>query len=554
MIDTMSRIKIGLFLVAAGLLGLSLIFAFAPTIHGDFSRPPNTKASWHIWPALTLGFTGSGLLYWYSKRPSTRFVATFSFSLMFYFYFFFYHAFGSDVGGILAVMRDFAGEDHVSSTLGSYSAWPSFYILSKQLSVITSLPLSVVLKVIFLVIITLLSASFTMLFSENDSRRFPLMPAFVFFVSSYVFLNWQSAPQTIGLVMLLLYFSATAGARRRWVIGVPFFLFIVSDHGFVSLWFLGVLASYVVMHSLSNASRISSNPDSRFLIVAAIFEIGYMLFLASGFLGSFVDTLTATLNPADTSGGPIPVTSSLFMRSLPFQPGEDIVVSISKTLGVMVVLSTVFLVIAGVPNWLRSRNVCRQEKSFMAVGFGHISLGSFLPLLGARGLQLCAVSIARVAGYTRVVPKHVFLAIIVLILALLPVNLIRVNVSTTLYIDYADNAASEWFRASTILNASTTNWLCTAGVLGSATLGRSAENWVLCSANFPPPLESSVSPESIFEISTPKYQYELYVADNSATRDLQNISAEVHSQGNRLYDNGEVKVYFIVGSVGLGNG
>lgn len=537
--DTRSRLA--LFLLSGGILGVSLVYAFAPVIHGDFSPPPNTGASWQIVPALSLGFVGCGLLFWSSRDLASRLLATIAFFFFFYFYFFFYYAYGSDVGGILGSLRGFVEVGNVPSTLGTYQAWPDFYILCKEVYHITGLTIGTVLKSIFTVINVMMAIAVVKLFPNKDENWTPMMPAMVFLASCYTFLNWQAAPQTLGFAVFALFFGLLKRDSKVWVVGPIVCLFLISEHGFVSLWFIGVLVCYWLIR-ITRRDHSKVGHETMLLLFAVVAETAYLFFFAPRFLGSFARTIDAALNPSLATGAPIPVASDYLARSLPFVPGEQPLVTASKLVAIGVVASVGFLIITGLAKWVRAGGITRQESAFLSVGVTHIAAGSLIPLLGMRGIQLSALSLARAPGYNSWLPRKILFVIMVVLLLALPVNLVRINTTTTLYVDSSDLTTSNWFLEYAPTDTRNPSWLYTSSVLGGVIVSSDLQSWRYCGAHFPPPKDGA-PPVDVYEISTAKYTYEVSLSNQKTQALLNATSNGLNSRGNLIFDMGGVKIY-----------
>jgi hypothetical protein len=534
----MRKSLLGWFLISSGILGLSILFLVDPTIHGG---PSNTAGDWKIWPPLAVAFVGTGLLYWHRKTVASRLAATFLFGFMFYSFYYFYTVFGSDVGGIIGILSSLATEGRMTAK-DTYGAWPLFFFQCAGMGLIPGLDVAHVLKSIFLVQTITISLAFILLYRTAETRT-PFMPIMVYFISCYAFLNWQAAPQTLGLVMLILFFALQQRIVRPKLLGIFFFIFLTFEHGFVNLWFLGILICIRLFDrrtSRGSGNAAKSNLD--ILLMIAI-ECSFLAFYARNFFESTMATLRALISPSATTGAPLPYVTNRLSQVIPFASGEDLLTAISKLIALLVIVVVLTLVIIGLYMSIRKRDVSRTEFSFITIGGAHLLIGSILPLLGWRAIQLASVGLPR---FPRISARSIKMgaALVFSVLILLPNNIVRINASTTLYLDNQDFVTRAWFHDNVHIDSEKRDGLLASSVLGGLIAMEShgqlryfGPRTILAS--------SDDFAQTMYFVSNPTFEYELLMTDHESQLKMQNITSAITESGNLFLDTGIEKVYAI---------
>lgn len=537
----MRRLLIGMFAASAGMLGLCAVFAVKPTI---YTGPDNPVGPWELWFPLLAIFVGSWILYFQSRTKLLRAVSTFLFISGFYSFFFFYTAYGSDCGGVLSILSNLLREHRVEADM-EYGAWPNFFLWCGGMGEVVGVSAPLVLKVALVVETLLLSLAFVLFIKETEKGSV-FMPALVFVVSCYGFLNWQAAPQTLGMVTLFLFLALLGRSRRVSLLLVLVFVFLTFEHGFVNLWFLAIV-TYLIF-SRNNLTRTqetktTTNIGAAGVATMCVIEFAFLVFYARGFFESQLGMLTALIAPSAATGAPLPYTSNRLGRIISLMLSDRSWIGLaSRILALWTVLMMVLLIVVGVSKTFRRKELTKTEVSLVVIGGGHALIGSLLPFLGWRGIQLAFLGLSRLPRLA-LASKKLSLGVLLAIILLLPNNVTRSSIGTSLFLEEKDLVASDWFSESmpTMPEGSVTI-LCsgeTGGLFFSSKCGLAPR--VIT------PRTILTTGESLNRITyfylSPQYEYEYRVADSNSQVALSELTTAITHDGNLVFDIGSRRVY-----------
>lgn len=532
--------RVGILLILLGLFGLTVAFISQPEVGQGKIVYENIMGTWMVWPPLAIGFIGTGILYWYSRNRSLKFISTLAFVGFFSSYFFFYEIFGSDAGGILSIIMNRDGSNELSTLSGAARVWPAQYILIGAIQQFAGLTSTLSLKIIMLLIVLIVSFAFSNLFKDKMDPL-PIMPVMIFLISSYIFLNWQPAPQVLAFGMFILYFSLPQRISQSNVIGIIFFTFIVFLHGFVAVWFLGVMIFYQLMERIKEPAHTERFTGERTLLTIVLtIELAFFIFYAPAYMHTFSNVIFSTFDPSDLTGTQsIP---SYAGRGLFFGSEKDTFGILTKVVAISVVLITSIMILSGMARWKKSHSITRQEISLFSVGTIHLAIGSIFTVLGIRGFQPLGVSISRTASYLPLISRRISLIIVIVILSLLPANLIRINSDTTIYLDNQDLESVIWYNENGPIMVNDTGYIIGPGVIVSM-LQKGNADWEIFQSRWPPPEVIPIVREHYF-IDTPEYDREIEILEPTMRDRFNEMTEPFMDHGNLILDSGENQVYF----------
>ncbi len=536
-----SEERFGILSILIGIFGILTIYSFQPVNNIDAQSTGTLMKTWIVWLPLGFGFIGSGVLFWFSRNGIGRLVATLSFVFFFSSYFFFYGYYGSDVGGIVGILSGYENQNALPKSIGSYQNWPLFFILDKMISLISGWSILWTVNIIFLISSITLSFAFQFLFEKREGVRL-LMPAFVFFTSAYVFLNWQASPQTLSFVILLLSLGFIRPGIKFISIVFVFFIFILFSHGFVSFWFIGTIL-ILFAFGLSKTPKSSSVRTYKILFeLSLIAELAFLSFYAQKYLTTFTNILQIMLEPSVVTGAPLPTVSNSLGLGFTFFPGEDIFNVTTKILAIGAIILIFTLILISFPDWFRSESK-KNESPLAITGGVHLAIGSFLPILGSRGIQLLGAAISDIPNFNLRLTKKTIFSIMILIMLILPANIIRINANSTSYLDSEDIVSADWLVHNIESNEKSPKCIISSGEeLGVLQL-QLPSNWTYLQTRTPNE-NITVGFSDYYFLDTPEYRVELQFGNAGAVMTLENSTVQLRNIGNLIFDDGINRMYW----------
>ena len=360
-----------------------------------------------------------------------------------------------------------------------YYQWPSFFILSYIASSVSGLTLGSFEFILYAIIGFLLAVSIYFYASKAyKSGGFLAVP--VFFVSMFIFLNYQCVPFSLalGLLFLLIMLETQKKGTSLTVTTLVLFTGVVLTHLFVPMFFI----IYLLMRAIVKKSRYYTN---LFLFALTLFFVIQFTLAQYSFptyirvlvraTSEYSSVVQATITPASI---PIDITAQVFSRVL------------TIALGAISGVGFIFILI--------KRRLRTLDKAVLLTGLLYSGAGVFLAALGMRAVILAFIPISLGAAWlfeskSRRYFKHIFLALLLILLALF--SFVQVHQSFTSAIHFQTQEA--YTAANFLIDHS--NWEKSGNILAYSSVIPYLESKLGVSAKtFTPYLQNTGEPAIIF--------------------------------------------------------
>jgi len=361
-----------------------------------------------VWPGLSLVLTS---LYLISRSASKK--VAFLCATVFVFFVFSYYLFfpllpGPDAHTFRAraILFSIVGADPAQNR---YFQWPSFFVLNDVLTHILGLDMDSVSVLVFVVTGFLLSCSLFLFFSAED-ETLGFCGVALYFVGLFWFLNYQFAPQSLALGFFFVLVNLTSRRHRSIeVASLAVFTGLVFLHAFIAPLFI----LYYFILTLRDRTRLNS------LVSYCVIYLGFLVYFAVYHFQSLLETLPALYYAFLEYGEYRDIVQRTFSSPVTIIDAVAQVFSRGTTISIWGMLGLGFLA------RVLKRDIRTVNLAMLFAGLSHLAIGLFLPVLGARALQI--VFVPFVSGYRVFVrrTKTIAAVCLILVLILFPFNIIH---------------------------------------------------------------------------------------------------------------------------------
>ena len=257
----------------------------------------------------------------------------------------------------------------------SYYQWPFFYVLSYIVSSVCGLSIRVFEFLIYTIIGFLLTISLWS-YASRAYKKGGFLSVPVFFISIFLFLNYQCGPFALALSLLFLLFMLDTKQRNIGFILTTIILFtsIVLSHLFVPLFFV----IYLLLRAVLEKNKQYAN---LFLLALSVYFV-YQLTIAQSSFETYIRFfLTASSEYSGivqttiaTAQIPIDAIAQMFSRWV--------------TIGFIALSGVGFLLL------LIKRKLGTLDKAILLTGLFYSGIGLFFAALGARAIPLAFIPIS----------------------------------------------------------------------------------------------------------------------------------------------------------------
>lgn len=320
----------------------------------------------------------------------------------------------------------------------AYFQWPAFFILAKTTLLVSGIDLVKYEFLLFGIIGFLISTS-VYIYASRFSKKGGFIAVIAFAIVLFSFLNYQAAPYTLALAILLLMFVLDNKpiSRSSFVVLLVMFLSICLMHAFVAVFFI----LYLVIRYIVERKPFYRNFFSLSLILYLLTQIN----LASVSFGSMIHQIFTL--PSDYSSYSSIVSSRLVPAKVPI----DILAQffsrgITISLGAICLIGFVFLLV--------KRKLNHFDKSVLLTGIIYSGMGVVLNTIGYRALPLLFLPISLGVLYLFCGKLKPYLSVILLVM-LVFVTFIPVHNS---FINYPIQFQTEEQRTASKFLIERFNW------------------------------------------------------------------------------------------------
>jgi hypothetical protein len=310
---------------------------------------------------------------------------------------------------------DYLRSGFIDLTVADRYQWPGFFLLTDMFIEVTGLSQNMFSFLYVFLSGILLSSSMFVIARRSELNPFWAVVAYT--LTGYYFLNYQFAPQTLGLVFVMLLiqldYSKRAGPQMT-SLKVILITATAVFHAFIGALYL----AYLVIRAFSDRSYIRTAA-----ITASIMVLVDVFLTASAFPSIASGTLSSILTLLGLSQYLGRLSATVQLTS-PFQQFSRLAVFAPA------VVSAVGLVAAFMKRRLLLQNRAVVVSSILLVG-----MGFGISLIGTRSLQLAIVAAGIGAGFfPQFLSRRRLLVVILLFLTLTSVfPVLHLNYSPFLY-------------------------------------------------------------------------------------------------------------------------
>jgi hypothetical protein len=455
-------------------------------------------------------------LCWYASRSGvstakTAVAAVAFFTLMHSLGYFFYTSPGPD-----QFFRNFAASylnfGFINQDISQQYPWPGFFLLTNLFQEVTGLSQNAFSWIYVFLSGALLSLS--IFFIARRHRLNPFWAVVAYSMTGYFFLNYQFAPQTLGLafVMLLLQLDyAGKQGRSEKIVGVILLFAVAIFHAFIGVFYL----VYLLVRAILDRSYFP-----RAALAASIILVSDVFLAATSFPGlttAIFSSLLALLGFGE-------YLNAITVTSLPTSPFQQF--SRLAVVGAGIV-SAYGLVAA-----IRKQRLRRPDTAIITSSMFLAGVGVAVEYVGLRTLQLAMVAAGIGAGFfPQMLAKRRLLTLILLFLGISSIfPVLNANYQPYLYQTQDDIAAASFLSTRINSNPATT-------VFSPQPL---AGYFSMISVNFYTPADLDSFNETVnYALTSPSAQVHLRL------QGLSNPPAVDHLliRGNLVYSSGNDLVY-----------
>ena len=315
--------------------------------------------------------------------------------------------------------------------------WPGFFLLNRILGEVTNLPLNIIVSVFYLVTGFVMVSMLFFMATRNGLDGF--WSIVTFSILAYFFVNYQFAPQTLALVLVMILFFIDYSCGRSWAGTVLVLTLVVATalaHSFLLLYY----GFYIFIRSFQ---------DRRYLIML-IFAI--TLVLVSNILFTFSDLFGLVLGALSSIQSLLGLadygTRIAGYGTSPFVTFAELsVLSVSAVSGL------------GLIHLVRKRRALPQDIALIIASTLAFGVGIAVQIFGTRALQLGAVIAGIGSGhFPELLQSRKVRGGLLLFLSVSSIFCVmHFNYYSQLYQSQEDAQAARFLSARMVLNGNASN-------------------------------------------------------------------------------------------------
>jgi hypothetical protein len=341
-----------------------------------------------FWVGLAISLP-SLLAFGGSDRVQIAGAAVLTFLLYFAFSFFFYYPLGADIY-FQSLVSYYVSEGHIASAFQAAYPWPTFFLLGNLFELVTGLPTRIFAHFFILVMGIVIPLALFLIVERRGINA--VAASFAFSVLGFYFIDFQFAPQTLALSLLMLLLAtdfSIRASRPRTLVQIVIFISLCFGHAFLSafyLLYLGGVFLFGKKRGQGAMERVTSTAVA-FTGMIAIYIAVFVYY--SDYLHAAVITIVRSFQ--QLLGG------ALYTRMLTQTAAtqNDLVVQFFSRL---TVLGTGLIAVLILVRMLLKRDLLSRDVAIGAAGLAYLLAGYPLLILGQRGLQMLAITASLAVG------------------------------------------------------------------------------------------------------------------------------------------------------------
>lgn len=333
---------------------------------------------WFSYPVLAVCLTLSAFT---QTSKLTKWAASVGFFALLYSLSYFYYSTPGSDPFFRDLYENYFRTGFIDPQFSKVYEWPGFFLLTRVFVEVTGLSMQKFELLYYFLSGIMLSSS--IFFIAQKHRLEPFWAVVAYSITGYYFLNYQFAPQTLGLVFVMILLELEYVHRSGFAENVLKFIFVAATAIFHS--FIGFF--YVL-----------------YLLVKGLYDQKDLLKAASAF-ATFVAVdvfLTASSFPKLVRAG----TGSLVELLGLYEYSQRVSITLQaaspfpiQQLSRLSLLSALVVSAIGLAALIRRREFLRQDIAILTTAVFFFLIGFGVSFIGLRTLQLAAVVAALGAGY-----------------------------------------------------------------------------------------------------------------------------------------------------------
>ena len=336
------------------------------------------------WIGLPLTLTSLFLLAITLKNQYLKWILSVSILLTLYSLSFYYSTLPtSDSQFFRGLNEYFLQTNNLDPTMAAhdYYSQPTLFILAKAFTSISGLSLSTFEFLIYIIVGVLLSTGIYLYASKKFINAGPVVVT-AFFVSMYYFLNYQAAPFTLALAILVLLFvlETTTKNNKTGIASAVLFAALLLTHSFVPLFYI----LYLFLRALFDKNK-------KYFLYSIIATASFLLVQLTLGNASFIQNVMSILTkPSEYSN----------MISVSLTPANPVLIDeIAQFFTRFVAITSIIICGAAFLMLVLKKQVNRVDRAILLTGIIWSGLGLVLFTLGTRAIAVAFIPVSLGTAY-----------------------------------------------------------------------------------------------------------------------------------------------------------
>jgi len=360
-----------LFLAGLALIGAAWLKSY-PVLIPQVEKHVFDNICYLFWPGLSFVFIGLYLISETSTNKRVSFLCAMLLTFSLYAHYMLFPMLpGSDSHYFRGLTKLFSRVG-IDPTQQGYFQWPSFFILNNVLAMILGLSINEISKLVFLVIGFLISSNLFLLFLQ-EYEKLGFLGVALYFMSLFWFINYQFAPQSLALGLLLILVKLTLKKGLGFKI-ISFFVFLnlVFTHSFIPILFL-IFYFFLTLHGQGSP---------RELLLYIIVYVTFIIYFTTLYFHTLFQTLSNIFFAFSEYGEYARIMQRTLIGPVSTLDAIAQIFSRGITLSLWIIISIGFLFS------IIKKKVSFHGLALLLTGFMHFLAGMFFNILGGRAFQI----------------------------------------------------------------------------------------------------------------------------------------------------------------------
>ena len=344
-------------------------------------------------------FNNISILYWFGlplllasmyliaitfKNVYLKWIMVIGILLSIYSIYYFYNALPTSDANYFRGLNEYFAETgnlDYSQPAKTYFQWPSLFLLSNVLTLVTGIEL-INIEFIMFTVIAIFIATNLFLYASDSYKNSGYIVVVVFFLAMFYYLNFQFAPFTLsfGLLILLIILTNKPLTFGTTVTILILFIYMTITHLYVPIFFV----IFTIVSAILNRSKRFSILS---LLTVNIFLIYQMTLAQYHFFGN----IQKLINRAPSEFN--------FSSMITIKPTTTLIDSISQSFNTIVLVSTILFCLLGFILILIRRKMRNSDIAIFFVGVIYFGIGTMFYLLGSRAIPVAFIPVSLGAAY-----------------------------------------------------------------------------------------------------------------------------------------------------------